>query len=52
MPCSRYSGKQRRACYATDEWKRPVRKSKPKARTSQSRVRKSQPARKGRRRAS
>ena len=28
MPCSKYKGKQRRACYATDEWKRPVRKKK------------------------
>ena len=30
MPCSKYKGKQRRACYATDEWKRPVRKKKAK----------------------
>ena len=27
-PCSKYKGRQRRACYATDEWKRPVRKKK------------------------
>lgn len=27
MPCSKYSGRQRKACYATDEWKRPVRKA-------------------------
>lgn len=30
MPCSKYKGKQRRACYATNEWKRPVRKPKAK----------------------
>jgi hypothetical protein len=28
MPCSKYKGRQRRACYATDEWSRPVRKRK------------------------
>lgn len=30
MPCSEYSGRQRKACYATDEWKRPIRKRKGK----------------------
>lgn len=48
MPCSKYSGGQRRACYATGEWQRPVRKSKSKARTSQAKARKSQPTRKRR----
>ena len=28
MPCSKYKGKQRRACYATNEWSRPVRKKR------------------------
>ena len=27
MPCSKYKGKQRKACYATDEWKKPVTKN-------------------------
>ena len=27
MPCSKYKGKQRRACYATDEWRKKVRPS-------------------------
>lgn len=30
MPCTKYKGAQRRACFATDGWKRPV---KSKART-------------------
>ena len=28
MPCSKYKGKQRKACYATNEWKKPVRKKR------------------------
>ena len=23
MPCSKYKGKQRKACYATNEWQKP-----------------------------
>ena len=28
MPCSKYKGKQRKACYATNEWSKPTRKKK------------------------
>lgn len=28
MPCSKYKGRQRKACYATDGWKKPVKKAK------------------------
>jgi hypothetical protein len=28
MPCNKYKGRQRKACYATHGWKRPVRKRK------------------------
>lgn len=28
MPCSKYKGRQRKACYATNEWSRPVKKRK------------------------
>ena len=28
MPCSKYKGKQRKACYATNEWSSPVKKRK------------------------
>ena len=26
MPCSKYKGKQRKACFATNEWSKPSRK--------------------------
>ena len=28
MPCSKYKGKQKRACYATNEWTKPVKSNK------------------------
>ena len=32
MPCSKYKGKQRRACFATDEWRKNVRRVSAKKR--------------------
>lgn len=28
MPCSKYKGKQRRACYATGGWKKAVKRKR------------------------
>ena len=30
MPCDKYKGKQKRACYASNEWTKPKPKPKPK----------------------
>lgn len=30
MPCNKYKGKQRKACYATMEWNKKVKKTKKK----------------------